>query len=90
VGWRLARHAWGSGYASEAARAALAHGFEIVGLDQIVSTTTRRNVRSQAVMERIGMHRDPADDYEHPNVPAGHPIRPHVLYRLDRDEWRRR
>ena len=89
VGWRLARPAWGHGYASEAARAALAHGFEVVGLDQIVSTTTRGNLRSQAVMVRLGMHRDPADDYDHPNVPAGHPIRPHVLYRLDRDDWLR-
>lgn len=82
VGWRLARSAWGHGYASEAARAALNHGFGPAGLDEIVSMTATTNVRSQRVMQRIGMHRDPADDFDHPNVPLGSPLRRHVLYRI--------
>lgn len=88
VGWRLARHAWGQGFATEAARASLAFGFEVVGLDDIVSFTVPANVRSRAVMERIGMRHDPADDFDHPKLPAGHPLRRHVLYRLDRADWR--
>lgn len=90
VGWRLARTAWGHGYAAEAARAALAYGFGEAGLDEIVSMTAVSNTRSQAVMRRIGMTRDPADDFEHPKIPAGHRLRPHVLYRLTADAWRRR
>jgi RimJ/RimL family protein N-acetyltransferase len=82
VGWRLAREHWGHGFASEAARAALAFGFDELGLDEIVSFTSRLNEPSIRVMERIGMTRDPADDFDHPRVPAGHPLRPHVLYRL--------
>ncbi len=82
IGWRLARSAWGHGYATEAARAALAFGFEEVGLDEIVSLTTVANRRSRAVMERLGMSRDAADDFEHPSLSPGHPQRPHVLYRL--------
>jgi RimJ/RimL family protein N-acetyltransferase len=82
VGWRLARPAWGKGYASEAGAAALAFGFGEVGLDEIVSFTTVANRRSRAVMERLGMRHDPADDFDHPGIPVGHPQRPHVLYRL--------
>ncbi len=82
VGWRLARSAWGNGYATEAGRAALAFGFEQVRLDEIVSFTTAANHRSRAVMERLGMSRDPADDFDHPSLPPGRPQRPHVLYRL--------
>jgi RimJ/RimL family protein N-acetyltransferase len=89
VGWRLSREAWGHGYATEAARAALEHGFGPAGLDEIVSMTTRTNDRSQAVMRRLGMTCDPADDFEHPELPEGHPLRPHVLYRLERDAWLR-
>ena len=87
VGWRLAVDAWGHGYATEAARASLRFGFEDRGLDEILSWTTVANVRSRAVMERLGMIRDPADDFDHPNVPVGSPIRPHVLYRLSRERW---
>ena len=87
VGWRLARHAWGHGFATEAARAALAFGFETLGLEEIVSFTVPANARSRAVMERIGMHHDPADDFDHPKLPEGHLLRPHVLYRLRRTEW---
>lgn len=87
VGWRLARSAWGRGYAIEAARAAVADGFERLGLDEIVSMTAVVNERSQAVMRRLGMTRDPADDFDHPKVPDGSPLRRHVLYRLRRDDW---
>jgi ribosomal-protein-alanine N-acetyltransferase len=84
VGWRLARDAWGSGYASEAARAAVAFGFDELGLEQIVSFTAVGNLRSRAVMGRIGMTHDPADDFDHPALPEGHALRRHVLYRLAR------
>lgn len=84
VGWRLARAAWGDGYATEAARAALAYGFDVADLDEIVSMTAVANAPSRAVMERLGMTRDPADDFDHPAVPEGHPLRRHVLYRLRR------
>lgn len=87
VGWRLARDAWGHGYATEAARAALEFGFIDTGLDEIVSMTTRTNERSQAVMRRLGMTHDPADDFDHPRLPDDHPLRPHVLYRLTRGQW---
>ena len=86
VGWRLAHSAWGKGYASEAAREALRFGFEDGGLDEIVSFTTTKNLRSQAVMQRIGMTRDPADDFDHPGTPGWHGQR-HVLYRLRRNDW---
>lgn len=87
VGWRLARHAWGHGYATEAARAALRFGFEVAGLEEIVSFTVPANVRSRRVMERIRMTHDPADDFDHPKLPVGHPLRRHVLYRLSRSSW---
>jgi RimJ/RimL family protein N-acetyltransferase len=87
VGWRLAREHWGHGYATEAGRAALAHGFEELGLREIVSFTSLLNEPSWRVMERLGMARDPADDFEHPRVPVGHPLRLHVLYRLSRTAW---
>ncbi len=86
VGWRLARHAWGKGYATEAARASLAYGFGTLGLTEIVSFTVPGNTRSRAVMERIGMTRDPADDFGHPDLPLDSPLCRHVLYRLRREE----
>jgi ribosomal-protein-alanine N-acetyltransferase len=82
MGWRLAAEHWGHGYASEAARAAVAFGFERVGLKEIVAFTVPANVRSRRVMERIGMTRNPADDFDHPRVPEGHRLRRHVLYRI--------
>ncbi|MEO5939856.1 MAG: GNAT family N-acetyltransferase [Candidatus Limnocylindrales bacterium] len=87
VGWRLRPDAWGHGFATEAALAALRFGFEELDLAEIVSFTVPANVRSRAVMARIGLTRDPADDFEHPNLPEGHPLRQHVLYRLGRDAW---
>jgi RimJ/RimL family protein N-acetyltransferase len=81
VEWRLHPDAWGRGYATEAAAASLRFGFEEVGLDEIVAFTTTLNTRSQAVMERIGMRRDKAGDFDHPSLPEGSPLRRHVLYR---------
>ncbi|MGW0735231.1 GNAT family N-acetyltransferase [Streptomyces sp. NPDC002851] len=81
AGWRLARPAWGHGYATEAARAVLTFGFEDLGLAEILAVTASRNLRSQAVMRRLGMTRDPADDFDDPTVPEG-PLRRSVLYRL--------
>jgi RimJ/RimL family protein N-acetyltransferase len=89
VGWRMTRDHWGSGYATEGATAALSFGFDALALGEIVSFTTHRNARSRRVMERLGMRRDPADDFDNPNVPDGDPLRPHVLYRLDRAAWQR-
>ena len=84
VGWRLASACWGRGYATEGARAALAFGFARLGLAEIVSFTVPANVRSRRVMERLGMTHDPADDFDHPALPEGHPLRRHVLYRATR------
>jgi ribosomal-protein-alanine N-acetyltransferase len=84
VGWRLSQPAWGHGYATEAARAAIADGFARLDLDEIVSFTSSTNVRSRAVMRRLGMSHDPADDFDHPRVAVGSPLRAHVLYRLRR------
>ena len=84
VGWRMARHAWGHGYATEAARAALAFGFDELQLAEIVSFTATGNLRSRAVMERLGMTHDPSEDFDHPRLPDGHPLQRHVLYRLRR------
>ncbi len=88
VGWRLARDFWGQGYATEAAEAALRFGFERLGLREIVANTAVDNAASQRVMRRLGMVRDPADDFDHPRVPLGHPLRRQVLYRLAADHWR--
>lgn len=82
VGWRLAAEHWGKGYATEAARAALAFGFGTLALHEVVSFTAVINRRSRAVMERLGMTRDPAEDFDHPSLAAGHPLRRHVLYRI--------
>jgi len=87
VGWRLRRSAWGHGYATEAARAALEVGFIDMGLDEIVSFTSPHNLRSRRVMERIGMVHDPQGNFDHPGVPVGDPLREHVLYRLVRARY---
>jgi RimJ/RimL family protein N-acetyltransferase len=82
IGWRLARAFWGRGYASEGAEAVLEFAFDTLGLDEIVSFTSESNVRSRRVMERIGMSRNPLDDFDHPRLPHGHALRRHVLYRI--------
>ena len=89
VGWRLARAHWGRGYATEGARECLRFGFEDLGLAEIVAFTATPNARSEAVMQRLGMTRDPADDFDHPKLPPGHRLSRHVLYRLGRAEWGR-
>jgi RimJ/RimL family protein N-acetyltransferase len=81
IGWRLARSAWGHGYATEAALASLAFGFDTLALSEIVAMTPTANLRSQAVMRRIGMTRDAADDFDDPSAPDG-PLRRNVLYRV--------
>jgi RimJ/RimL family protein N-acetyltransferase len=87
VGWRLAFEHWRHGYATEAARLALGYGFGILALSEVVSFTSATNHRSRAVMERLGMRRDPADDFDHPALPESHPLRRHVLYRLGSDSY---
>jgi RimJ/RimL family protein N-acetyltransferase len=85
IGWRLDAELWGRGYATEAARAALAFGFAQLGLAEVVAFTVPANVRSRRVMEKVGMTHDPADDFDHPELPVRHPLRHHVLYRARRD-----
>lgn len=87
IGWRLARASWGQGFATEAARGALQVGFEQLGLDEIVAFTAEGNVRSAAVMERLGMHEDVAGAFDHPAVPEGHVLRRHRLFRIGRAAW---
>jgi len=89
IGWRLAKEHWGRGYATEAATASLRFAFEKLTLQQIVSFTVPLNKRSIRVMERSGMSRDPAGDFEHPKLPPEHPLRPHILYRANRTQWLR-
>jgi RimJ/RimL family protein N-acetyltransferase len=82
LGYRLAFDHWDKGYATEGARAALAFGFETLALREIVAFTTASNIRSRRVMEKLGMTHDAAGDFDHPNLPADHPLRRHVLYRI--------
>ena len=88
IGWRLAAPHWGRGYATEGARASLAHAFDGLDLHDVVSFTTTANERSRHVMEKIGMTRRPEDDFDHPGVPAAWKGRRHVLYRITRAQWR--
>lgn len=88
VGWRFAPFAWGHGYATEAARAAVRFAFEDLDLPALVSYTTASNERSRRVMERLGLTRDPSADFLHPRLAEDHPLRPHVTYRLSRETWR--
>jgi len=81
IGWRLDAACWNRGYATEGARAAMTYGFETLGLSEIVSFTTSGNVRSRRVMDRLGMRHNASDDFDHPLLPAAHPLRRHVLYR---------
>jgi RimJ/RimL family protein N-acetyltransferase len=90
IGWRLARQAWGKGYATEAAREAMRFAFEDLRMPELVSYTHVDNIRSRRVMEKLGMaRRDPsaAYDFLHPRLPAGDPLAPQVTYRLGRDAW---
>lgn len=87
VGWRLAKSAWGYGYATEAARAAMNWGFRNLGSDEIVSFTVPQNQRSRRVMEKLGMSHDPADDWDHPNLLENKRMKHHVLYRMQALNW---
>ena len=87
IGWRLARDSWGHGYATEAARACLALGFGALGLPEVLAFTVPANLRSRAMMQRLGMRLDPAGAFEHPRLPVGHELRHHLLYRLGRAQW---
>jgi ribosomal-protein-alanine N-acetyltransferase len=87
VGWRLAFDHWGKGYATEAAQAALDFAFDELRLEQVVSMTVEPNRRSWRLMERLGMTRSPQDDFDHPNLVEGHPLRRHLLYRISRAAW---
>ena len=82
IGWRLAANYWGRGLATEGARAVVKYAFEELALDALVSFTVPRNIRSRRVMEKVGMTHDVSDDFDHPDLPEGHPLRRHVLYRL--------
>ncbi|MEZ4233345.1 MAG: GNAT family N-acetyltransferase [Polyangiaceae bacterium] len=87
VGWRLGHEHWGQGYASEAARAALSCAFERLGLEEVLSFTSLPNRRSARVMQRIGMRRDEASDFAHPNLPPEHPLSLHIVYRAAAADW---
>ncbi len=84
MGWRLARAAWGTGFATEAARALMDFGFGTYDLKQIVAFTAVTNNRSRAVMERLGLSRRHALDFDHPALPADHPLRAHLVYAVVR------
>jgi len=88
IAWRLARERWGKGYVTEAGRAVLHRGFTAHGLEQIYAFTVPANVRSRAVMERLGLRHSPGEDFDHPMLIEGHPLRRHVLYRIRREEFR--
>jgi len=87
IGWRLARRHWGLGFASEAAWTCLRCAFAQLRLEEVVSFTSEINLPSQKVMQAIGMVQDLQGSFEHPRLPSGHPLRPHVLYRIDRAHW---
>ena len=87
IAWRLTKRCWGNGYATEAARRALAFAFETVGLQEVVAFTSRLNTRSQVVMSRIGMTYDDAGDFDRPGLALGDPLRPHVLWRVTAVRW---
>jgi len=82
IGWRLAAEHWNQGLATEGARAVLASAFDALRLDEVVSFAVPANLASRRVMEKIGMSHSPEDDFDHPRLPAGHPLRRHVLYRI--------
>ena len=84
IGWQFDPAYFGNGYATEAARGWLDHSFGVLGIEEVVSYTAALNTPSIKVMERIGMTRDPSRDYDHRNMPEGHPLRPQIVYSLVR------
>jgi len=87
IAWRLRRESWGQGFATEAGRECLRFAFERLALREVVAFTVPGNLRSRAVMERLGMRRDPGGDFDHPRLPTGHALCRHVLYRLSAEQW---
>lgn len=88
IGWRLAAEYWGQGLATEGAREIVRYAFENLKLQELVSITAVGNERSRRVMEKLGMTCDPIEDFDHPKLPVAHPLRRHVLYRLQGENWR--
>lgn len=88
IGWRIRADHWGKGYATEAATECLRHGFDDLGFPEVISFTAAGNVRSRRVMEKLGLEYDPTEDFDHPSVPAGSPLRKHVLYRMTVAQYR--
>jgi RimJ/RimL family protein N-acetyltransferase len=86
IAWRLSADHWGRGLATEGTRAVLQHAFQTLNLASLVSFTVPQNQRSRRVMEKLGMKHDPNEDFDHPNLPEGHPLRRHVLYRISRED----
>jgi len=84
IGWRLSADHWGLGLATEGAREMTRYAFEELGLKELVSFTATTNMRSRRVMEKLGMTHETSDDFDHPRLPVGHPLRRQVLYRLQR------
>lgn len=87
IAWQLAKHAWGKGLATEGAQAVLSYAFRNLHPPEIVAITAQINAPSRRVMDKIGMLYDPSDDFSHPDIPMGHPLAPHVLYRITSDEF---
>ncbi len=90
IGWRIRADHWGHGYATEAARECLRHGFDELGFSEVISFTAAINTRSRRVMEKLGLEYDPSEDFDHPGVPEGSPLREHVLYRMTASQYRER
>ena len=86
IGWRLAKEYWGSGYATEAAKASLRFAFDELGLPEVYSFASVSNQRSRAVMERLNMV-NTGNNFQHPMIPEKHPLREHVLYKIDKQQW---
>ncbi len=87
IGWRLFAENWNQGFASEGAEAVLRHAFVTLKLNELVSFTVPANLASRRVMEKIGLVRNPSEDFDHPKLAEGHPLRRHVLYRVNRSSW---
>lgn len=90
VAWRLFPTYWGKGYATEGAKASLRYGFEILKLSDIIAVTSVLNIRSQAVMKRIGMQHETGFDFDNPKLPEGHVLRRHLFYRVKKSDWQTR
>ena len=85
IAWRLAAEYWNRGLATEGAQRVVEYAFDMLRLKALTSFTVPTNLRSRRVMEKLGMTYDPRDDFDHPKLPPGHPMRHHVLYRLTRE-----